>query len=195
MKRLFDILFALSGIIVLLPIFIIISILIIIDSKGKIFFLQKRVGKNNIDFKIIKFRTMKPDSDKKGLITIGAKDSRITTIGYYLRRFKIDELPQLINVLHGTMSFVGPRPEVRSIVELYNKEQMKVLTVKPGITDNASIYYMNENEILGRSENPEADYINIIMPHKLSLNLLYIKNKGFLTDIKIIFKTILKIFS
>lgn len=194
MKRIFDVVISFIGIIILLPIFIIISIIILIDSKGGIFYRQTRVGKNNKDFKIFKFRTMYPDSDKKGLLTVGSRDNRITKPGYFLRKYKLDELPQLFNVLIGDMSFVGPRPEVRKYVEMYNDEQKKVLSVLPGITDYASIEYRNENDILAKSQNPEQTYINEIMPAKLELNLKYIREKNMITDLKIIFKTILKIF-
>ncbi|MFT5224548.1 MAG: lipopolysaccharide/colanic/teichoic acid biosynthesis glycosyltransferase [Polaribacter sp.] len=194
-KRLFDILFSVLGIFFLLPLYIITTVCILLDSKGGVFFFQTRVGKNNQNFKLFKFRTMKPGSDKKGLITVGGKDDRVTKVGYYLRKYKLDELPQLFNVLNGTMSFVGPRPEVRKYVAMYNKEQLKVLTVQPGITDYASIEYSNENAILARSENPDEDYINLIMPAKLKLNLKYISEMGVLTDVKLIVKTILKIVS
>ena len=192
-KRLFDIIASLAGLIVLSPVLIIISLLIIIDSRGGIFYLQNRVGKNNTDFKLFKFRTMASGSDKKGLLTVGAKDSRVTKVGYYLRKYKIDELPQLLNVLFGTMSLVGPRPEVRKYVSMYNAEQLRVLEVQPGITDYASIAYSNENEILGSVPNPEEVYINEIMPAKLLLNLQYVKEKGLITDLKLIFKTLAKI--
>jgi len=195
MKRIFDLLFSFLGLVILSPFLLVIAILIVIDSKGDIFYLQQRVGKDNKDYNIFKFRTMRPNSDKQGLLTVGAKDSRITKIGVFLRKYKIDELPQLINVLIGNMSFVGPRPEVRKYVDLYNSEQKKVLTVKPGITDYASIEYSNENELLARSENPEKTYIEEIMPAKLELNLKYIKEASLLTDIKIIFKTFAKIVS
>lgn len=195
MKRIFDLLFSFLGLVILSPFLLVIAILIVIDSKGDVFYLQQRVGKDNKDFNIFKFRTMRPNSDKQGLLTVGAKDSRITKIGVFLRKYKIDELPQLINVLIGNMSFVGPRPEVRKYVDLYNSEQKKVLTVKPGITDYASIEYSNENELLARSENPEKTYIEEIMPAKLELNLKYIKEASLLTDIKIIFKTFAKIVS
>ncbi|HPX75311.1 MAG TPA: sugar transferase [Bacteroidales bacterium] len=195
MKRIFDLLFSFLGLVILSPFLLIIAILIVIDSKGDIFYLQQRVGKDNKDFNIFKFRTMRPNSDKQGLLTVGAKDSRITRIGVFLRKYKIDELPQLINVLIGNMSFVGPRPEVRKYVDLYNSEQKKVLTVKPGITDYASIKYSNENELLAKSENPEKTYIEEIMPAKLELNLKYINDASLLTDIKIIFKTFAKIVS
>ncbi|MBN2681607.1 MAG: sugar transferase [Bacteroidales bacterium] len=192
-KRLFDIFFSVLGIIILTPFLVIIAIIILADSRGGIFYLQTRVGKNNRDFRLMKFRTMRPNSDKKGLLTVGGRDSRITRTGYYLRKYKLDELPQLINVLKGEMSFVGPRPEVRKYVELYNQEQKKVLTVKPGITDYASIEYINENELLAKSNNPEKEYIENIMPAKLKINLIYIEKAGLNTDLKIIIKTILKI--
>ncbi len=195
LKRLFDIGCALFGIIILFPFFALISLLISIDTKGAIFYRQIRVGKNNRDFFLLKFRTMKTDADKKGLITVGNRDNRITHTGYYLRKYKIDELPQLLNVLFGSMSMVGPRPEVRKYVSLYNNEQIKVLTVKPGITDYASIEYSNENEILAKAINPEEVYITEIMPHKLQLNLKYMQEKNFATDLKIIFKTLGKIIS
>lgn len=136
---------------------------------------------------------MRTDADKSGLLTVGGRDSRITKIGYYIRKYKIDELPQLINVFVGDMSLVGPRPEVRKYVNMYNDQQLRVLNLKPGITDYASIEYSNENEILGKAEDPEKVYINEIMPAKLNLNLKYINNQGILTDLKIIFKTIAKI--
>ncbi|MCD6019411.1 MAG: wcaJ [Bacteroidetes bacterium] len=136
---------------------------------------------------------MHTDADKKGLLTVGGRDPRVTTIGYYLRKYKLDELPQLFNVLFGTMSLVGPRPEVRKYVDLYSKEQQLVLSVKPGITDYASLEYINENELLSKSTNPEDTYIREIMPAKLALNQRYIKEQGLLTDLKIIFQTILKI--
>jgi len=195
LKRLFDIVCSFIGIVILLPVFIIISLFVVLDSRGGIFYRQVRVGKNNKAFFLLKFRTMQTGADKKGLLTVGSKDSRVTRVGYYLRKYKLDELPQLFNVLFGSMSLVGPRPEVRKYVDLYNAEQQKVLTVKPGITDYASIEYSNENEILAKAENPEQIYINEIMPHKLLLNLKYIHEQGFVTDVKIIFKTIGKIVS
>lgn len=193
LKRLFDIFFSFIGLIILLPFFIIIALLIVIDSPGGIFYKQIRVGKGNTDFYLFKFRSMRTDSDKKGLLTVGGRDSRITRMGYFIRKYKIDELPQLINVLLGDMSLVGPRPEVRKYVEMYTVEQKKVLSVKPGITDYASIEYSNENELLGKAEDPEAVYIHEIMPAKLKLNLKYIAEQGLATDFKIIFRTIEKI--
>jgi len=194
-KRIFDILFSFVGLVLLLPIFFIISVLIIFESKGGVFYLQTRVGQFGIDFKLFKFRTMFTDSDKKGLITIGMRDSRITKVGYFLRKYKLDELPQLMNVFIGNMSFVGPRPEVRKYVEMYNDHQKLVLNAKPGITDYASIEFSNENELLGNSQNPDETYISTIMPAKLELNLKYILEQGLTTDLKLIFKTILKIIS
>lgn len=193
MKRLVDISFSLLILLIGLPIFMVIAVLIVLSSKGGVFFIQKRVGKYNQDFNLLKFRTMKPNSESKGQITVGGRDPRITKIGYWLRKFKIDEFPQLINVIKGDMSIVGPRPEVRKYVSLYNEEQLKVLTVRPGLTDIASIEYIDENELLGKSVNPEETYINEIMPKKLELNLRYIANQSLWLDIKLIFKTFLKI--
>ena len=193
-KRAFDFIFSILLIIILSPFFLIISMIILVDSKGGIVFTQKRVGKNNCDFDIYKFRTMHTGSDKKGLLTVGAKDQRITRTGYFLRKFKLDELPQLFNVLIGNMSFVGPRPEVRKYVEMYTDGQLRVLAVKPGITDFASIDYANENEILAKSDNPEDTYVRTVMPAKLELNLKYIREQSFLLDMKIIFRTIGKVF-
>ncbi len=193
-KRIFDIFFSLLGIIILLPVFFIISLFILSDSPGGILFTQKRVGKGGSDFTLFKFRTMNAGSESAGLITTGAHVSRITRVGKILRKNKLDELPQLINVLIGEMSLVGPRPEVRKYVEMYNERQKHVLDIKPGITDYASLQYSNENELLAGKENPEDLYIREIMPAKLELNLQYLSEMSILTDIKIIFKTIGKIF-
>lgn len=193
MKRLLDILFSFLGLLVLSPLLLITAIAVMFDSRGGVFYRQLRVGQNGKDFLLFKFRTMRTGADKKGLITVGGRDSRITRVGYYLRKYKLDELPQLLNVLIGDMSLVGPRPEVRKYVDLYNDEQRQVLSVKPGITDYASIEYSNENELLGKSSNPEKTYIEEIMPHKLQLNQRYIQEQGVVTDLKIIFKTIAKI--
>ncbi len=195
LKRIFDIICSFTGLIILSPLFIFLCLLIALTSKGGIFYLQTRVGKNSKDFKLFKFRTMYTDSDKKGLLTVGGRDPRITSVGYYLRRYKLDELPQLLNVFFGSMSLVGPRPEVRKYVDLYNDEQKKVLLVKPGITDYASLEYFSENELLAKSSKPEETYINEIMPAKLELNKKYILEHSLLTDIKIIFKTFTKIVS
>lgn len=193
MIRFFDFILSLVGLVVLAPIFIVLSIWIKIDSKGPVFYKQVRVGQNGIDFGLFKFRSMVVDADKKGLITVGGRDPRITRSGYFIRRYKLDELPQLINVLVGDMSLVGPRPEVRKYVDLYTDEQQKVLSVKPGITDYASIEYMDENEILGKSSDPEKTYIEEIMPEKIKYNMKYIQNKNVAEYFKIIFLTLLKI--
>lgn len=191
-KRIFDFLISLIGIIILFPVFIIVSIVIKLDSKGDILFLQKRVGKHEKEFYIYKFRTMITDAEKFGKqITVG-KDNRITKVGYFLRKFKIDELPQLFNVLKGDMSFVGPRPEVPKYVDLYTEEQKKVLSIRPGITDMASLRYKNENDILGKVDNPEEYYINVIMRDKLKLNLEYIEKSNLFFDIYLIIKTIIE---
>lgn len=191
-KRIFDILFSSVGLIILSPILLVVAILIKLDSKGPVFFKQKRIGQYERPFYIYKFRTMVTEAEKLGKqITVG-EDSRITGVGKFIRKYKIDELPQLINVFKGEMSFVGPRPEVPKYVELYNAEQKRVLEVKPGITDIASIAYRNENEILGQATNPEEHYINVIMPDKLRLNLEYIDKTGVTTDIKLILDTVMK---
>lgn len=192
-KRIFDIFFSFIGLLVLLPVFLVISLLVVLDSRGGVFYRQVRVGKNGKDFRLFKFRSMVSNADKKGLLTVGGRDSRVTRVGYYLRKYKLDELPQLLNVLAGDMSLVGPRPEVRRYVELYNEEQVKVLSVRPGITDYASIEYSNENELLGSVPDPEEVYIREVMPAKLDLNLRYIREQGVATDMKIIFMTFFKI--
>lgn len=193
-KRIFDFVLSLAGLIILSPFFIVISILIRKDGKGSIFFKQKRVGKNSKEFLIYKFRTMVPDAERLGTqITIG-KDNRITRVGAFLRKYKLDELPQLINVLVGEMSLVGPRPEVPRYVNMYSEEQRKVLLVRPGITDLASIRYKDENDLLGSVEDPEQFYINTIMPDKLKLNLEYIEKSNIFLDLFIILKTIAKCF-
>ncbi len=195
MKRLFDIVTSLLGLLILFPLFLVLAFWIAIDSTGGIFYRQTRVGKDNRDFRLWKFRSMRPDSDKKGLLTVGGRDPRITRSGYFIRKYKIDELPQLINVLVGDMSLVGPRPEVRKYVQLYTAEQMKVLTVRPGITDLASLHYFEESEMLAKSLDPEKTYIEEIMPAKLNLNLQYIDKASLRTDIGMIFATIARIFS
>jgi lipopolysaccharide/colanic/teichoic acid biosynthesis glycosyltransferase len=193
LKRLFDIIASLLGILLLSPVLILLYLAVAVNSGLPVFYLQTRVGKNNKDFKLFKFRTMYKDSDKKGLLTVGGRDPRITPVGYFLRKYKLDELPQLFNVLFGSMSLVGPRPEVRKYVDLYTEEQKKVLSVKPGITDYASLDYINENELLAKSAEPEQTYIKEVMPAKLLLNMKYIKEAGLITDLKLIFRTIGKI--
>lgn len=189
MKRIFDLFFSFLGILFLLPMYFIIAILIKLDSKGDIFYKQERIGENGMPFYVLKFRTMIPNAFSKGALTVGSRDPRVTRVGFYLRKYKLDELPQLFNVFFGEMSFVGPRPEVRKYTDLYNQEQQKVLSVKPGITDYASIKYRNENDLLAASDNPEKLYIDEIMPHKLQLNLEYIKNNNIFKDVEIIFLT------
>lgn len=192
LKRIFDIILSLFGLIILLPFMLIIAIFIKLDTKGPIFFKQLRVTKNGREFKIFKYRTMKVGSDKYSQITIG-EDSRITKVGSFLRRYKLDEIPQLINVLIGDMSLVGPRPEVPKYVALYTDEQKEILKARAGITDYASIEFSNENDLLASEENPEKAYIEKIMPKKIELNKKYLSEISILTDIKIILLTIKKI--
>lgn len=189
MKRLFDIVASGLGLLVLSPILIIVAIWIKLDSKGPVFYRQVRVGRYNKDFSIFKFRSMRVGSDKGSLVTIGGRDPRVTRSGYFIRKFKIDELPQLINVFIGDMSLVGPRPEVRHYVNYWSPEQMRVLDVRPGITDPASIRFRNENELLEQAEDPEKYYIEVIMQDKIKLYLEYVENASFWYDIKLIFKT------
>ena len=191
LKRILDVILSGLGLMILSPIFLIIGILIKLDSKGSVFFKQVRVGIYGNEFEIYKFRTMVNDAEKKGRqITVG-KDNRITKVGNFIRKYKLDELPQLINVFKGEMSLVGPRPEVPRYVELYDEEQEQILLVKPGITDYSSIEFRNENEILGESSNPDKEYIENIMPCKINLNMKYINEISLITDIKIILKTIM----
>ncbi|MFI5149653.1 MAG: sugar transferase [Bacteroidia bacterium] len=195
MKRCFDFIVAFFALLFLLPVFLAVAIWIILDSKGSVFYFQQRVGQHGTDFTLFKFRTMRNGSDSKGLLTIGGRDPRITRSGYFLRKFKLDELPQLLNVLIGNMSLVGPRPEVRKYTSLYSPEQLQVLSVKPGITDYASIEYANENELLASADDPEAFYIQEVMPAKLKMNMDYIKERGFWTDMKVIYLTVRKIWT
>ena len=189
MKRLFDIVASGLGLMVLSPLFWILAIWIKLDSKGPVFYRQVRVGRHNKDFRIFKFRSMRVGSDKGSLVTIGGHDPRITRSGYFIRKFKFDELPQLINVFIGDMSLVGPRPEVRHYVDYWTPEQMHVLDVRPGITDPASIKFRNENELIEKAEDPEKYYIEVIMQEKLKLYLEYVNNHSFFGDIGLIFKT------
>ena len=194
LKRTFDILFSSIGLLMLLPVFLVMAVWIKADSEGPVFYRQVRVGMHGKLFRIFKFRSMRLGSDKASQITIGERDSRITRSGIIIRKYKLDELPQLINVFTGDMSFVGPRPEVPKYVDLYTEAQRHVLDVRPGITDMASIKYINENELLGKANNPEDYYIHTIMPDNLSINLEYVKNNSFMDDVTIIFKTLSKIF-
>ena len=190
MKRLFDILFSLIVLTIGLPFALIIALLILADSKGRVLYKQSRVGRNNVDFQLYKFRTMCTGADKGSLITVGGDDARITKVGRFLRKYKIDEFPQFLNILKGEMSIVGPRPEVRKYVDMYTPEQMRVLSVRPGLTDYASIRYVNENELLATSPDPEKAYIEEIMPDKLKLNLKYIDEQSVGTDLRIILMTL-----
>ena len=189
MKRFCDIVFSIFVLMILLPFFIIIAVIIVMESRGGFIYMQKRVGKGNRDFNLYKFRTMKVGSDKNGLLTVGMRDSRITRLGYVLRKYKLDEFPQLMNIIKGDMSIVGPRPEVRKYVGLYDENQRKVLNVRPGLTDYASLEYIHENELLAQAEDPEKVYIEEIMPHKIALNLAYMEKQSFCEDLKIIFHT------
>ena len=193
MIRLLDILFSFIGIVILSPVFLVLYIAIRLESKGGGFYKQIRVGKDSKDFGLYKFRSMRVGADKKGLITVGGRDPRITKVGYFIRKYKLDELPQLFNVLTGDMSLVGPRPEVRKYVELYTDEQKKVLSVCPGITDYASIEYVDENEILGKADDPDKAYIEQIMPDKIRYNMKYINNQSVKEYFKVIFLTIYRI--
>ncbi|MBO7541953.1 MAG: sugar transferase [Bacteroidales bacterium] len=190
MKRLFDIFFSILGLVVLSPLFLVVAVWIKLDSRGPVFYRQVRVGRHNRDFRIFKFRSMRVGSDKGSLVTIGGRDPRITRSGYIIRKLKLDELPQLINVLKGDMSFVGPRPEVRHYVDYWTEEQMVVLSVRPGITDPASIKFRNENELMEKAENPEDYYINVIMQEKLKLYIEYVNSHSLISDIRLIFKTL-----
>ncbi|MES2016973.1 MAG: sugar transferase [Pseudomonadota bacterium] len=188
-KRLFDFFAALIGLLVLSPLFVVAGIWIKLDSRGPVFFLQQRVGKDGVPFNIIKFRTMHDDTHES-LLTVG-NDKRITRAGRFLRRHKLDEFPQLLNVVFGSMSLVGPRPEVPRYVDCYPPDvRCQVLSVTPGITDWASIYYKEENSLLSRSLNPEQAYLDTILPAKLKYNLRYVHERSFWNDIRIIFTTL-----
>ncbi len=189
MKRIFDIVASGFGLIVLSPLFLVLAIWIKCDSKGPVFYRQVRVGRGNKDFRIFKFRSMRVGADKGSLVTIGGHDPRVTRSGYFIRKFKFDELPQLINVFLGDMSLVGPRPEVRHYVDYWTPEQMHVLDVRPGITDPASIKFRNENELMEKADDPEKYYIEVIMQEKIKLYLEYVNNNSFFYDLGLIFKT------
>lgn len=193
MIRFFDIVFSGIGLLLLLPVFLILYILIRCESKGGGFYSQERIGKDGIPFKLLKFRSMRKDADKQGLITVGGRDPRITRMGYFIRKYKLDELPQLWNVFVGDMSLVGPRPEVEKYTRLYTEEQSRVLSVRPGITDWASIEYVDENEILGKADDPDKVYIEQIMPDKIRYNMKWIENQSVTEYFKIIFCTFFKI--
>ena len=189
MKRIFDIVASGFGLLVMSPVFLILAIWIKLDSKGPVVYRQVRVGRKNRDFRIFKFRSMRVGADKMGLITVGGHDPRVTRSGYFIRKYKLDEFPQLINVFIGDMSLVGPRPEVRKYVDLYTSEQMQVLDVRPGVTSLASIRYRNENELLEKVEDSDQYYINVVMQDKLAIDLEYIRNVSFGYDIRLVFQT------
>jgi lipopolysaccharide/colanic/teichoic acid biosynthesis glycosyltransferase len=193
MKRVFDFLVSFIILICFLPFGILLAIFIALESRGGVFYRQERIGKDEVPFKLWKFRTMRKDSDKLGKLTVGMRDPRITRVGYFIRKSKLDEFPQFLNVFVGQMSIVGPRPEVKEYVDLYNEDQRQILKVKPGITDFASLEYFNENELLGKSSDPKKTYIEEIMPAKIELNKKYIQNPGLGTDIKIMWRTFIKI--
>lgn len=193
MKRLLDILLSIMALLLLLPLFILMGAWIALESRGGMFYSQMRVGKGERLFRIYKFRSMSVGSDQKGLLTVGGHDPRITKSGYFIRKYKLDELPQLLNILLGDMSLVGPRPEVKKYVDLYDCRQRKVLEIRPGLTDYASLEYFNENELLSHSPNPEQTYILEIMPAKLELNLRYMEDQSLSKDIKILWETFIKI--
>ena len=189
MKRFFDVIASGLGLIVLSPLFLILAIWIKLDSKGPVFYRQVRGGRYNKDFHIFKFRSMRVGADKGSLVSFGCHDPRVTRSGYFIRKFKFDELPQLINVFLGDMSLVGPRPEVRHYVDYWTPEQMHVLDVRPGITDPASIKFRNENELMEKAEDPEKYYIEVIMQEKIKLYLEYVEKHSFFYDLGLIFKT------
>lgn len=194
LKRFCDIFFSLICLILLAFPMMVIAALVRMSGKGGVLFKQTRVGKMGVPFALLKFRTMRPDSESSGLITVGARDPRVTKIGHFLRKSKLDELPQLFNILKGEMSFIGPRPEVPKYVSLYSEEQMKVLRVRPGLSDPASLAYFNESEELGKVNDPEHHYIHVIMPAKLKMNLEYVLSRNAWSDWKIALLTIKKVF-
>lgn len=195
MKRALDIVIALIILVFFLPLGLLISLLIVLESKGGVFYKQERVGLNGKPFGLLKFRSMRPNADRLGQLTVGDRDSRVTNIGHFIRKYKLDEFPQFINVLIGDMSIIGPRPEVKKYVDLYTIEQRTILKVKPGITDYASIEYFDESRLLGESENPEQTYVQEIMPAKLILNKKYLDNPTIFHDLKIMWLTFKKIIS
>ena len=189
-KRAMDIAISAAALCVLWPVLLLIALAIVVDDPGPVFYRQVRVGRSGKPFRIFKFRTMVVDADKKGLsITVG-RDSRITRVGAFLRRSKLDELAQLLNVLCGQMSFVGPRPEVPRYVAMYTPYQQPVLLVRPGITDYASIAYRNENDLLAGADDPERMYIDVIMPDKIELNMKYLREISPLADLRLILSTL-----
>ncbi len=194
MKRLIDICLSLFALVLLCPLFLVIGLAIILESKGGIFFVQERVGKGFQLFNLYKFRSMRPNVEHLGQITVGDKDPRITNVGYFLRKYKLDELPQLWNILKGDMSFVGPRPEVSYYVDQYSEEQRRLLSIRPGLTDFASLYYFEEAKLLASSDHPEKTYVEEVLPKKLNFSLMYLKNRNTPLDLKLITVTALRVF-
>jgi lipopolysaccharide/colanic/teichoic acid biosynthesis glycosyltransferase len=195
LKRVFDIFFSIFALLIFLPFGLLLALIITFESRGGVFYRQERIGQFSKPFKLLKFRSMRTGADKNGLLTVGMNDSRITKSGFFIRKYKLDEMPQFINVLMGAMSIVGPRPEVKKYVDLYTEEQRQILNVKPGITDYASLEYFKENGILGKATNPEEAYIHEVMPHKIQLNQKYLNNPTIANDLKIIILTISRLFS
>lgn len=193
MKRIFDILCSVFILAIFLPFGLFLALLIALESRGGVFYRQERIGKNGVPFKLFKFRSMRKDADKSGKLTVGMRDARITKTGLFIRKYKLDEFPQFINVILGDMSIVGPRPEVREYTDLYTPEQRQILNVRPGITDLASLEYFEENELLGKSDNPQKTYIEEIMPAKIELNKRYLANPTLANDLKIMWATFLRI--
>jgi lipopolysaccharide/colanic/teichoic acid biosynthesis glycosyltransferase len=192
MKRLFDIVVSSLILLIFFPFGLLISLSILLESKGGVFYRQERIGKNGVPFRMLKFRSMRPEADKAGKLTVGMRDPRITRSGYFIRKYKLDEFPQFINVLKGEMSIVGPRPEVKEFVDLYTVAQQRILSVKPGITDYASLEYFKENELLGKAADPRKTYIDEIMPAKIELNMKYLNNPGIIQDLGIMWRTFVK---
>lgn len=189
MKRLFDIVVSVVFLVIFSPIYVLIGLAIMLDSNGGPIYIQKRIGKDKVPFGLFKFRTMRIGSDKKGLLTIGDEDNRVTSVGYFLRKYKLDELPQLVNILRGEMSVVGPRPEVEKYLFVFKGYEQTIFSVRPGLTDYASIKYRDENELLAQSEKPEETYIEEILPEKIRLGVKYVESRSFWVDLRIIFKT------
>ena len=189
MKRLMDLFTALLVLVLFLPFGILISLIILLESSGGVFYRQERIGLKGKPFYLLKFRSMRPNADLQGKLTVGERDPRVTRIGFFIRKFKLDEFPQFINVLKGEMSVVGPRPEVAEYVALYSENQRRVLDVKPGITDEASITYFEENKLLSKSTNPQKTYIEEIMPEKIRINLAYQERATVWTDLGVVWKT------
>lgn len=194
-KRIFDIFFSVIFLAITAPFILLLGILVVFDSKGSMFIFQERIGKNQKPFQLVKLRTMLANSQSKGLLTIGNRDQRVTRVGYFLRKYKLDEFPQFWNVLKGDMSIVGPRPEVKKYVDLYDSDQKEIFRFRPGITDVSSILFWNESELLAKATDPEKHYIDVILPQKIEMSLAYSKKANLFSDLGIIFKTVQSFFS